>query len=106
MRDCYNEWMANEVHQLTPAGRIRKPSYATVAQWVKKSWDDIDSNLMRKAFKCCGVLVRMDGTEDELVFDYEGLVKEDSDESLIVDFIDGETYNEVEDYENDWTNEE
>ena len=48
----------------------------------------------------------MDGTEDELVFDYKGLVKKDSDESLIVDSIDGETYNKVEDYENDWTNEE
>ncbi|CAG8665747.1 7191_t:CDS:2, partial [Paraglomus brasilianum] len=77
--DCYNEWMANEVHQLTPAGHIQKTSYATVAQWVKESWDNVDSNLIRKAFKCCGILVNMDGTEDELVFDYEGLVKENSE---------------------------
>jgi len=25
----------------------------------------------RKAFKCCGVSVKMDGTEDDVVFDYK-----------------------------------
>ncbi|CAG8810147.1 8555_t:CDS:2, partial [Racocetra persica] len=55
--------MANTIHQLTPAGRLRKPSYATLAQW------------------CCGVSVKMDGTEDDLVFDYESLSENLADEN-------------------------
>src|SRR4051812_39777154 len=97
--------MANEVYQLTPAGRIRKPSYATIAQCVKESWNNVNSNLIRKAFECCGISVNMDRTEDELVFNYEGLVEENSEEVLVVDSIDGETYNEVQGYENDWASE-
>ncbi|CAG8560025.1 1596_t:CDS:1, partial [Funneliformis caledonium] len=45
--------MSSEVYELTPSGRIKKPSYANVANWIKRSWDDIDINLIQKSFKCC-----------------------------------------------------
>ncbi|CAG8851826.1 33909_t:CDS:2, partial [Racocetra persica] len=35
-------WMANTIHQLTPARRLRKPLYTTFAQWVIDSWDEVD----------------------------------------------------------------
>ncbi|CAG8637401.1 7017_t:CDS:2 [Funneliformis caledonium] len=28
VRKLYNDWMTNEVHKLTPAGRIKNPSYS------------------------------------------------------------------------------
>ena len=37
LRYYYNEWMNSKIRELTPAGRIKRPSYATVAEWVKKS---------------------------------------------------------------------
>ncbi|CAG8843846.1 46520_t:CDS:2, partial [Gigaspora margarita] len=52
VRCRYNEWMINAIHDLTPAERIRKPSYSTLALWVKESWDEISPLLIRKAFKC------------------------------------------------------
>ena len=38
--------MTNEVHELTPAGRIRKPSYSLVCWWEK-----VEPSLIRKSFK-------------------------------------------------------
>ena len=75
----------------------RKPSYSTLAQWVKESWDEVDCLLIRKAFKCCGISVEIDGSEDDLVFDYEGLTnanEENTEEMLVINDLDGEEYEE------------
>jgi len=98
--------MINAIHQLTPSGYIRKPSYATLALWVKESWDEISLRLIRSAFKCCGISVEMDGSEDDLVFDYELLDEENAnnenlEEVLNFDSIDGDEYEEVE-FDNVW----
>lgn len=92
--------MMEEVHDLTPAGRIRRPSYSLVCSWVKDSWDDIDENLIKKSFKCCGVSVKTDGTEDDLIFDYEGLESPD-DHMFDDDNGDDDGDNEYEDV-NPW----
>ncbi|CAG8800064.1 16091_t:CDS:1, partial [Cetraspora pellucida] len=98
----YNEWMSTAIHQLTPAGHFRKPSYTTLAQWVRDSWKEVDPQLIVKAFKCCGVSVKMDGTEDDQVFDYELLNENPTDENdknsevINGDDIEGEIYEEVE----------
>lgn len=44
-----------------------------VAQWILQAWNEIDPNLIRKAFKCCGISNSRDGTEDSLIFDYDRL---------------------------------
>ncbi|CAG8804546.1 16970_t:CDS:2, partial [Gigaspora rosea] len=92
VRFRYNQWMINNPHQLTPAGRIRKPAYSTLAQWVGESWDKINP-------------LEMDGSEDDLVFNYEALGEdlENSNEENIEEFeesnfndISGEEYEETE----------
>ena len=35
MRRNYNEWMVEFVKELTPAGKIKRPSYETVVDWIK-----------------------------------------------------------------------
>lgn len=65
--------MANEVHTLTKKGRIKRPAYNLVAQWVLDAWNSIDPNLIRKSFKCCGISNSRDGKEDHLIFDYDQL---------------------------------
>ncbi|CAG8608689.1 700_t:CDS:2 [Diversispora eburnea] len=61
VRERYNEWMSSSIKILTPAGRIKKPSYSTVATWIKESWDEVDINLIQKSFKCCGISTKTDG---------------------------------------------
>ena len=68
IREVTYVWIS--YHQLTP-GCLQKPSYTTLAQWVRDLWEEVDHHLITKPFKCCGVLVKMDGTEDDMVFDYE-----------------------------------
>ena len=37
LRQYYNDWISSEVRELTSSERIKKPSYANVASWVKRS---------------------------------------------------------------------
>jgi len=74
MRIQYNEWMTSEMHELTRTGKIRKPSYSTLAKWVKQAWDDVDVNLIIKSFRCCGISLDQSGKDDdEWLFNYERL---------------------------------
>jgi len=73
----YNEWMAQEVKELTAAGRIKHPPYNLVAEWVKHAWDDIDIQLIKCSFKCCGISIAMDGSENHLLFDYDQVENND-----------------------------
>src|SRR5581483_8151236 len=66
--------MNSEVHTLTPAGKIKWPSYATVTEWVRKSWRDVDISIIQRSFKCCGISTARDGSEDNLIFDYDNIV--------------------------------
>ncbi|GBB88119.1 hypothetical protein RclHR1_14640001 [Rhizophagus clarus] len=68
-----NEWMAEAVKELTPAGNLKKPSYETVANWVRDPWNAVDVDLIRKSFKCCGISNKHDGTENDWVFNYNRL---------------------------------
>ena len=45
--------MNEAIKEYTPSGRIKKPSYSLVANWVKDSWDAIDPNMIKRSFKCC-----------------------------------------------------
>ena len=73
--------MTNEIHLLTPAGRIKKPSYSLVCSWVKVAWKDIDTNLIYRAFKYSGIATKTDGSEDDMIFDYDSLFTEDGKEN-------------------------
>jgi hypothetical protein len=73
MRRKYNEWMAETIKDLTPTGKFKRPSYETVANWVKDSWDAIDVNLIWRSFKCCGISNKRNGTEDNWIFNYDRL---------------------------------
>jgi hypothetical protein len=108
VRKHYNEWMAESVKELTPAGRIRKPSYETVADWVDRSWNAVDTNLIKRSFKCCGISNKRDGTEDDRIFDYRRLeLTKSSDEVRTLDDEQNEDENDDdEDGENNYYEEE
>src|SRR2546423_12510062 len=65
--------MNEAIKKYTPSGRIKKPSYSLVANWVKDSWDAIDPNMIKRSFKCCGISNDINGLEDDLIFDLSKL---------------------------------
>ncbi|GBC04201.1 hypothetical protein RclHR1_05570002 [Rhizophagus clarus] len=67
------KWMAKVVKELTPTSNLKKPSYETVANWVRDSWNAIDVDLIRKSFKCCGISNKCDRTKDDWIFNYNRL---------------------------------
>jgi len=115
MRKNYNNWISESMKELTPAGRIKRPSYETVVDWVNRSWNAIDISLIQRSFKCCDISNERDGTEDNLIFDYGHLERmRSSDEVEILDDdkneddgrnnIDDHYDKEEGDYNNEWDN--
>ncbi len=70
MRHLYNNWMNDAIKDYTPSGKIKRPAYSLVANWIKEAWDSVDTNMIRRSFKCCGVSNSLDGSEDGLIFDF------------------------------------
>src|ERR1044071_6836327 len=69
--------MMEEIKELTPTGKLKRPSYETVANWVKDSWNAVDVNLIRRSFKCCGISNNRNGSEDDWIFNYDRLGQTD-----------------------------
>ena len=69
--------MMEEIKELTPTGKLKRPSYETVANWVKDSWNAVNVNLIRRSFKCCGISNNRDGSEDDWIFNYDRLGQTD-----------------------------
>ena len=90
----YNEWMTQEVKELTAAGRIKRSPYILIAEWVKRAWDDIDIQLIKHSFKCCGISIATDGSEDHLLFDYDQVENNEINEH---DQVEDNEHNQVED---------
>ena len=68
---------------LTSARHIKKLSYSLVSSWVKITWEKVDSILICKSFKCCGILVKTDNSEDNIIFDYDNLIDENQENELL-----------------------
>src|SRR6266542_1086265 len=96
--------MLSITHNFTSAEKIKRPSYSTVATWIKESWDEVDNNLIQRSFKCYGILTKTDSSEDYYIFDYDKLSDpvNDEDDEIIEVVDDEEEYVEEDDYENEW----
>ncbi|CAG8569906.1 21354_t:CDS:2 [Gigaspora margarita] len=40
-----------------------------ICQWILEAWDDISAEMIIKSFKKCGISNKLDGTEDNLLYD-------------------------------------
>ena len=67
--------MTNKVHNLTSTRHIKKLSYFLMSLWVKIIWEKVDPILICKSFKCYGILVKTDGLEDDMIFDYDNEIE-------------------------------
>lgn len=58
VRVLWTEWIAGSTdHALTRGGRLKKTSITLWCEWVLKAWNEIDTAIIVKAFKKCGILM-------------------------------------------------
>ncbi|CAG8805133.1 14698_t:CDS:2, partial [Gigaspora margarita] len=57
--EYYLNWMGEEIKKLTPK-------------------DQVDSNLIKWSFKCYGIFIAQDGSEEDVIFDYNWVANSES----------------------------
>ena len=67
-------------HALTRAGQLKKPSVTLWCEWIVKAWNEIDSAIIIKSFKKCGISNALDGSEDDMLYQ-----DDESDSDLFAD---------------------
>ena len=85
VREEWGKWMAAGNHDVTPTGRIKRPSITQVCEWVKTSWDAVKEEVVVRSFKKCGISNAMDGTEDEFLYEDRDADVDDPDSSTASD---------------------
>ena len=75
LRKRFEQWFSNEgmkESNKTKKGFYKSPSFDTLAEWILKSWEDMDCNIIKKSFKYCGntsifhILILFLGLSNEL----------------------------------------
>ena len=61
----WNDWYSSGDHTFTPSGNMRKPTLLDVCTWVNDSWEELDPQIIVRAFKKCSISNALDGTEDD-----------------------------------------
>lgn len=80
LKKMYTQWMSTAPHELTPTGRLRRPSLTLICSWIIKAWDSIPEDLIKKSFKKTGISNALDGSEDDKLFVSEDEAASASDE--------------------------
>ena len=75
MQEEWNKWMAAGNHDLTPTGRMKRPTITQVCEWVKTSWHSVKEEIVVQSFK------KYEDSEESDVSDCEQLSFINSDTS-------------------------
>ena len=63
-KELYGEWMTGVEKTYTCAGNVHAPNKLQCLKSVKKAWEAVDVEVIKKTFKSCGISVMIDGSED------------------------------------------
>ncbi|KAH8020821.1 hypothetical protein HPB51_005188 [Rhipicephalus microplus] len=64
LRREYNEWISSGSRELTPSGRVRRASLATVSGWVLSAWAAVPRDAVVRSFAKCGLTL-----DDDVLWD-------------------------------------
>ena len=68
LRECYDTWLSEpNCHEYTKGGNMKAPSRGLLCEWVKSSWDEISTEMIKNSFKSCAITTRVDGSEDDVI---------------------------------------
>ena len=54
-RDHYATWIGSGEVERTPAGNMRAVSKRTLIELVKKAWDSVSAEVIKRSFSVCGI---------------------------------------------------
>ncbi|CAG8503369.1 3723_t:CDS:2 [Cetraspora pellucida] len=57
--------------------------------------DRVDIDLIKRSFKCCGILIQTDGSEDNMLFDYDNITNEIHNNNTDEENNNNESANEI-----------
>jgi len=63
------KWTEAPTHNITLAGRVKRPSISNVCEWVKNSWQRVKSETILKSLKKCGISNALDRNEDDIFYE-------------------------------------
>ena len=66
LRKEWHLWMANGGAGKTAAGNLRRAKYSDVCNWVKRSWENISSEIIINSFVNYGIIELLDSDSEEL----------------------------------------
>ncbi|XP_070786398.1 major centromere autoantigen B-like [Enoplosus armatus] len=68
LHDAYDQWAAGDADkEYTAGGNLKAPGRRLLVDWVVAAWDKLDQDMIRESFKVCGLSVKSDGSEDDLI---------------------------------------
>ena len=67
-KELYGEWIAGGEKTYTHGENVRAPSKLQCLEWVKKAWDTVEVEVVRKSFRYCGISIAIDGSEDKEIY--------------------------------------
>ena len=63
----------------------------------------MDISIIKQSFKCCGISTNLDGSEENLLFNYDSLLnQEDNNNDEVAEDSNPEEYLEEVGYKNNW----
>ncbi|CAG8746035.1 17419_t:CDS:2, partial [Acaulospora morrowiae] len=69
LRHHWHTWMASGGAGKTVNGNLKRASLHTVCKWVLAAWDEINPEIIQRAFRKCCISNALDGSEDDEIFD-------------------------------------
>jgi hypothetical protein len=69
LKEQYTWWMAAGEREFMPTGKIKWPDVEQLCEWIREAWASILPTLIEKSFKNCGISNKLDGTEDDYLWD-------------------------------------
>jgi hypothetical protein len=63
------KWMDRPHQDLTPTGRMKRPTISQVCELAKTLWVSVKQEIVVKSLQKRGISTALDGTEDNILFE-------------------------------------
>ena len=67
LREMYDNWLAENEHQMTSHGNMKAPSRQQMIEWVLEAWKKLPAEVIKRSCKVCALSSNLDGSEDDQI---------------------------------------
>ena len=57
----YDNWLAENEHQMTSHGNMKTPSRQQMFEWVLEAWKKLRAEVIKESFQVCALSSDLDG---------------------------------------------